>query len=478
MTLLAATRICFIGRFPGLHYDEAWAANFAHRIAFEPGFWPFAAMSPYSSAWGHYWSAGFFRIFWTSLFIYRASGITLVALGAGLISAAFLKMKECRAALFLPWLLAFTPVLATNERFSIDLTSIHVLALGLFLYGSSKLWARERGGALLVTAALGVGVTAHLLFVSVALASILALLMTSRPLTRSLRLAITLSGLGCLLFFVHVDRGIPEKDKALSLIAITLLGLAFTLTPALYLWTGQLLSRPGWRKAAHGLLGLLLVPSGFFLIFLFEGSWNERFFTGEIAHPALIGITLLAPLGILLVARKRRQTLPRGLLYFFAFTLVLTAALAVKPTARYFEIPLVLSVALSALLLSKFSKEIALGLTALWIVTGALQLTCNYAIPLAGHGPRDLDYRFLFFKDSTDDTLDKQALVHDLAHQGCRFEQISTNDPRLAAELEFLSYSDWPASNSDAKCDLGEHLLVGRWARNTDHDSPFRIQPE
>jgi hypothetical protein len=41
-------RLLFIAKAPGIHFDEAWAANYAHKIASEPGFWPINAMSPYT----------------------------------------------------------------------------------------------------------------------------------------------------------------------------------------------------------------------------------------------------------------------------------------------------------------------------------------------------------------------------------------------------------------------------------------------
>src|SRR4051812_27297485 len=93
-SLLIATGLFSVFQVPGLHFDEAWAANYAYRILSEPGFWPIDAMSPYTHAWAHYVSAVFFRLFGVNLFVYRAAGIAMIGTGALLAWCALVRSGQ------------------------------------------------------------------------------------------------------------------------------------------------------------------------------------------------------------------------------------------------------------------------------------------------------------------------------------------------------------------------------------------------
>ena len=67
--------------FPGFHFDEAWAANWAHRIYSEIGFWPFQAQSPYAGSVSHYWNALWFYALKPSVLTFRWSALALVFAG-------------------------------------------------------------------------------------------------------------------------------------------------------------------------------------------------------------------------------------------------------------------------------------------------------------------------------------------------------------------------------------------------------------
>ncbi len=149
-----------LGDLPALHYDEAWALNYSWRISFERGFWPLAAMSPYTAPWAHYWAALWMKIFGPSVLVFRASQVTLAL--AGMLALAFSLKKNFSRVRFL-CVLPLLPALVLNHRFAVELNGFHVLALGLFCLALS----RKRYA--LAAAVAWAGTTAHILFYAVPL---------------------------------------------------------------------------------------------------------------------------------------------------------------------------------------------------------------------------------------------------------------------------------------------------------------------
>ena len=171
--ILFFNHLIFLSQVPGLHYDEAWAGNFAHRIAADPGFWPLQAMSPYTSAWSHAWAALFFKIFGTSVFSYRLAGVLLAIGGILLLSRALYIIGEKRAASFFPGVAGLIPALLVNHRFGIEITTFHVFCFGL-LGWSLAIWVTTKDRKFAAFFGLGLavllGVTSHILFLAVVLA--------------------------------------------------------------------------------------------------------------------------------------------------------------------------------------------------------------------------------------------------------------------------------------------------------------------
>ncbi len=470
LAALTVTRLLFLGQLPGFHYDEAWAANFAYRIASEPHFWPLGAMSPYTSAWGHYWSALFFYFFGTSLFVYRASCTSLVVLGDLLLSLALFHFKEKKAACLLPWLLAFTPVLFINERFAIDITSFHVFCLGLLAFALSLIHRgskKNRWASILIPTAIIAGVTSHVLFIGVALSVLYASVINrkSSPLPLSKKLPILLSGVGCLIFFIHIFLSIPEKDKAFFLIVVSVVSLILFFSPACQAF----LCPPRRLRALRLAIWLIGAPGWCFLIFFYESSWATLFLTSVITHPLWIGSALVAPtLTLFFWTRAGKEPINPFMVYFldfWALTVLFTAALAVKPTPRYFEIPLILGVVFFAIILARLPNRLRVGLCLLWLVSGAILLNLNTLAPLRAEAallPKDQSYHFMFFRDSTADTLNKQWLVEWLGSRGCSYSQIITNDSRLAEELRFLAISDWQVVPTTCPWGANTKIQIGR----------------
>lgn len=68
-------------------------------------------------------------------------------------------------------------------------------------------------------------------------------------------------------------------------------------------------------------------------------------------------------------------------------------------------------------------------------------------------GARDSALRFLAYKDSSRDFLDKQTMARFLGSSGCKRDDIESHDPRLVESLNALSLGDWPTL--DGKCAYG-----------------------
>lgn len=447
------THCIFLSAVPGLHYDEAWAALFSHRIAFERGFWPIQAMSPYTSAWSHTVAAVFFRIFGVSLLSYRVSAISCVLLGVYSLARALNNLLESRSAIIFPWIIAFFPALVVNHRFAIEINTFHVLCLGSLCWALSS---KSKYKEIWICCSVFIGITSHILFIAPALALWISdHLSASKAQQRSLPRIVLLTGL--LGFFLKIALTIPEHDKSLGLLILISLCLIAALSPA---WSFNQMKFLKYRilnlssRLRHFIAWALMVPSLLLLAFFMEGSWSELFFSSKI-HPELAG-WFLAPWILILWQGRVIFSDPKmkPLLIWFSLTLVLSLILATKPAPRYFEIPLVMAALLLALAWSRCPKTIqALSLIA-WCTLGSVQLDLNYFAPILRHEVRLSNFHFLIFRDSSSDTLPKQEIAHTLGSLGCTLDQIEDSGPRLMEPLKFLALGDWPGSNG--ACKLGE----------------------
>jgi hypothetical protein len=472
------TSVLFLSRVAGFHYDEAWAALFSHRIATEPGFWPLAAMSPYTSAWSHYFAALLFKILGTNLFVYRLSGILLVGAGVTLISLALKQLSQARAAAIFPWVMAFFTAAVTNERFVIEINTFHVFCLGLFCWGMSQKFSRTTFSPWIsnaaVTIAIVFGLTSHILFLAPALAC-LTLLFWNETLLRSISARLLAAGVLLVFaaFALHIHLSIPEKDKSVFLLLIAAGGLMGVAFPRLSSWVTRYLQLR-FMGPIRALLILASLPTLFFLLFFSEGSWAAAYFNGGHSDERLVLFPLIAlAIGFAFSWRAfffKRKEDPRLRTIFIWILLswIITTALATKPAPRYFELSLVLLAALFSLALSWMPRKWAVLSFTVWTLSGSLQLAFDYFQPsLAGNIPEQ-SFRFLFFRDSSDDTINKQALAHFLADSGCGFDQVVSDDPRIMDPLRFLSIGDWKAGADvpkKAACRFGKKVNVERKAQ-------------
>jgi hypothetical protein len=439
---LAVTHLYAIHDAPGLHFDEAWAANFAVRILREPGFWPFEAMSPYTAAWNHYWGALWMKWFGVSLESFRSSQIVLVIAGCAMGAWALKLRGASRAAFLFPILVAFSPPLVLNHRFTIDVNAFHPFCLGLVALGAAARGARPREGALLLAGGILLGVTSHLLFVGPAL----GLFLFSRwKRGREDRWLVT--GVAALLlpFFLKVLFQIPEKDKALALICVDLAVIAAAWAPF------RLPAPAALPRVIRWLGGALFAALGAAFLFFWEGHWGTLYTFGRVEEPGLIG-TQLALVAILFAsalpghARSPEGAVLRDCAGWFAGTLFTLSFLMTKPSSRYFETAFLLFTALVAIALARLELRWP-GRMRLWLVcfvaVGGFDLHVNYWRPAILGLQEEREFRFAFFRDSSRDSLPKQRVASFLADNGCRYDRVRTADPRVDEALRFLSHGDW-----------------------------------
>lgn len=425
---------------PGLHFDEAWAANYAWRIASEPGFWPLHAQSPYTAPWAHYWAALWMKLFGPSVLVFRLSQVALSLTGLGFLSLALRARGFERAALLVPLTAALLPGLVLNHRFAIELNGFHALCFGLLFWARTP-WVKALAWL--------VGSTAHVLFFGVGLALLGAVIWEKRELTRAERRAGFGASLLLALFFVRVAFLIPEKGKGLALVLVGLLAAISFLLP--------FERRSFGRRWADSLVGVL---SSVFLanaLFFLQGSWSVAISTGEKTWTGagMIGVVLFVPLALWLLWRGSREA-PRFFRRWFLLSVIVLGAMMLKPAPRYFEVVFLAAAAWIAVglasmrALPRFSVLLFFALHAAWLYP-------NYFLTV----PKEESLRLLFWKDSSRDFLSKQRLADVLGGSGCSLSDIKSVDSRVREALIALSRRDWPLAEGECKW---KELHVGRRA--------------
>jgi hypothetical protein len=448
LSLGLLARLLFLSRIPGLHFDEAWAADFAHRIAVEPGFWPFDAMSPYTHPWSHDLTAIFFKIFGTNLLVSRLAGLFMSVGGLVLVWRALVVWGEENAAVLFSFLAAMFVPSILNERFAIEINTFLVLCLGGLVYGISR-----RSWPLIFVAAV-VGVTSHILFLAPLFAAFLVWAAESRWRKRD-RFWIAAIALALLPFFCNVFLKIPEKDKASALIFIDMvvvMSVVLLRNPSRWIFR---LRKPGYfLAAAAGSIFLL------YACVIAEGHASILFTYGRVANPWLLFLTIPTVALFLVYILVRVFKYPatslqnqNGLFFkWTGLTLLLVGLMSTKPAPRYFEIAFVLILAAIALILSRAPRRQVIFLMILMGSVSFLQLGLNYMKPGLMRTGVDRSYRYLYVgmyvvRDNSSDSLSKQDLVEDLGAEGCSFSDVRTEDSRLYESLRFLSFGDWNVSS-------------------------------
>lgn len=469
-----------LGGTPGLHFDEAWAMNYAWRIASEKGFWPLTAMSPYTAPWAHYWAALWLKLLGPSQDLFRLTQASLSFGGLLLLCASL----PSRARFLFPWAVLLLPGLVLNHRFAIELTGFHALCFGaLCLALSRRWWAAAVAFALL-------GTTAHVLFYGATVALLVAAVVAGAPQLEEKRARGAFTAYFALtaLFLARVAFLVPEKGKA-SALALSAVAAAVFLALRGHRW--PIWSSKRWEIALAVAAAVFLFNACFFG----QGYWTASLYTGLDVWSLYPGFAppnfLLCLLTLLLLtvgAVAYAPKLPRAWLLAGAFT---TGVMMLKPAPRYHELALLGLAALFALAAAsslegvkwpgwKKLRELGRWRRLLPVASAAsLALIGFTGIEMSGGlfdvrrqvGVREAELRFLAFKDSSRDFLDKKGLVKFLGSSGCELSGIETHDPRLLESLRALSLGDWPRPDDEkATC---PYVYVARATEEGARGEPF-----
>lgn len=462
---------------PGFHYDEAWAAHFSHQIAAGELFWPVHAMSPYTFAWSHWITACVFRIFGTSLEIYRLTGVFFVFLGLLCLCCSLCLWGEKKAALLLPWLFAFFPTTVMNHRFSIEINTFHVFCFGLLSLGLSLAYLtdlaevrRRRIAFLFVFLGIFFGVTSHILFIAPVIALWVILLLYEKKILFYTRFIL----LSLLPFFISILLNIPEKEKGIFLLLIWFfafsgIGIKFFLR---------------WRKKIIFFLFMLSLPSVGYILFFSIGHWNTLFNMGRIEKPLLIWVGFCSwffPLIALFL--KSISSLKKYYLIglWFMLTLLWTSLIIIKQTPRYYELGLVCFLIVISLILSQSIHQKTWILPFLsFMISGAFQIKENYLEPGRTVGAVESSFQqqilgHFILRDSSTDFLSKQFLVRFLEQRGCTLKDIHCEDTRTWHALLFLSHSDWK-KNKFLQCPYSPLSIDKAPVNYTIQDTDFFVE--
>jgi hypothetical protein len=410
---------------PGLHFDEAWAMNFAWRLGSEP--FTVHAMSPYTAPWAHYWALLWMKAFGPSLLAFRASQLTLALTGISFLSDALRRAGRPRAGAGLFVVAALVPGFVLNNRFAIELNGLHPFCLGLLA------WALTTRRPWLAALAFAVGTSGHILFYGVGLGLLGAAIWEGRAFTRGERAAAVGALLLVAFYFSEILRQVPEKGKAAALLA-SALGLAGLLLARAERWR---LWRWHWWETIVVLVSALF---WFNAIFFAEGTWSLALSTGKEGWKSwgAIGMALFIPPALYFAYLGGRE-LPRLWRRALSLSVIALGLMMLKPAPRYFELVILCLVVLFSLGIARRRLPIRALITA-GLLLHALPIYVDYFSLM----PHEKDFRFLFFKDSSRDFLSKQVLLGELGGRGCDLSVMELSDSRVAESLRALSLQPPP----------------------------------
>ena len=420
-----------LSQVPGLHFDEAWAMNFAWRLGSEPFTWH--AMSPYTAPWAHYWALLWMKAFGPSLFAFRASQLTLALVGLAFLADALRRLEKPRAGAGLFVVAALVPGFVLNNRFAVELNGLHPFCLGL------AAWAFASRRPFLAAAAMLVATTGHILFYGAGLGLVGAAIWNGHEFSRRERAAGIATFLLLAIFFAEVFRQVPEKGKAAALFAssIVVAGLLAARAERWRLWKWI------WWETLVGVAALTFWFTAFFFA---EGTWSLAASTGKEGWKSwgAIGLAAFIPPAICFAYQGARE-LPRLWRRALLLGIVGLGGMMLKPTPRYFELAILAIVVLLSLGIARRRLPTRALLTA-GLLLHALPIYADYFSLL----PHEKDFRFLFYKDSSRDFLSKQTLFGELYSRGCDLSVMEIPDLRVAEPLRALALS--PPPRPSAPC--------------------------
>ena len=448
-----------IFQVPALNYDEVRAGNYTHAIAFSPGSWPFHGSNSYTVVLASYWAAPFYKLFGGGILPLRLSGIISVFLGILLISVALSAIGKKSAARIFPFLVTFWPALFINHRYGIEANTFHVLCLGGLLWGLAK---RNWPVIALATVA---GILTHPFFIAPALAILILILKKHR--TKKLSLSDQNWILGLLVFFlfyfIQIGFLIPEKFKAIGLIALDL-GLILCLMKR---WpTNQFIAKQ--KKAFTFVSILFYIVSGIATVFVL--TYSSSFWSLQIATGLNDGVGLrsfeLFLLALIFGSACSaffipvRNPLFLSLVQFFLITNFVCLLILIQPSSRCFELSLILLAVLVAWVLGEFRQKIKGIWIFSWILLGCLQWNQHYLKPILEQRTERKLLRFLFVKGVTETYPSAQTTLSQIASQDCSLDGVPKPDLDLWRDaMVFLNGANRSVLPSMTSTPLLPHML-------------------
>jgi hypothetical protein len=300
----------------------------------------------------------------------------------------------------------------------------------------------------LMSIAIFMGITSHILFIAPALALWATRRLKPDPLTLQERRWIAAICVALLPYLLRVYLKIPDWEKAAALIALDVMILMDCLFP----WMGNQI--PNRAKTILFRLALCIsIPSFLFLLFFSEGHWNVLFNYGWIAHPIWIGWSWALLLGWIGYGFFRSD---RDFRNWLILSLLLISLISTKPTARYYETGFLAMALMASLAIERVRLSYAFLFLGGFAMLSSFQLWQNYfEVGLQQLG-QERYFSFYIPRDNSSDFLPKQDLARHLGEHGCRFEDILSGDSRILEGLRFLAIGDWPIQSESGSCTYGK----------------------
>jgi hypothetical protein len=422
----AASSGAYLFQVPGFHYDEAWIAQLASQIAFQPSFWPVFGMNHYTIPVMSYLLAAVFRLFGhPSLELARG-----FYFGVNLLSFALFYLwifrgvgrgigrRNAKAAWIFALLWVTLPLSVFNQRIFLEVTTGYAIFAAVALWGLSEGILKNKTSSLswfvLGLISIALGAASHILFLGCVWAALWACWKECPEMFENPRVkwAVTIT-LAPMILLLAVVMAAPigggERAKAAIVAAVTLI----TLIAVWKQWwkssmSKKLLQISGWILTLVSIAGLF-----FFFLFEISGVWPISQTTGNVNELALIpGFGVAAILLYAVFNREIHRDLqktgwPKSFLFFRTLWLA-TSALTVisiyKPTsARYWELSMLTFLIVGAWALSELKKHQKLLVSGLVVASllNVAVLAKSYFAETLLHGATAESYHWLWVHDSS-----------------------------------------------------------------------------
>lgn len=445
-TVASFAQFYHLNDIPGIHFDEAWQGVFAHRIAYEKGFYPLTAMSDYTWPIVHYFLAASFKFFGPTLGVMRLTIGIINIFSLVLTGALFVKIKRPHAALIFLMLGSILPLNVHLHRFYIETTFFFGLCFASILWGAYFHFKQKAYGTWLIAAAVLLGTLSHILFLSVYLALFIFTFSRKENLkSRALLKTLGLLGVAFALMTMHMGLALKKITPILMTAGLFSVSALCFFPPNTFSFFGKKISAV-LQSPKMLLLPCLALPFLFIFLFLqWNGFWPYAQATGQL-EPRWIPLNLLVLLFCLGFHWKnaKHDFMLNQIFIFFIWVFAFTTALILKHAPKYFMVPSLLLCIYCALALErsflKFPKWSAV-LCVSFFLFNSFHFFQSYVLPFERGSTTSGEFRLWRFHDSARDFRPYQKAFTWLQSQGCTMQDLRILDARAQLPLEFLFLS-------------------------------------